>query len=33
MIGTYGKTWHTWHTDQKLSLPLGDPVLMSGLHG
>ena len=30
MIGTYGKTWHTWHTDQKLSLPLGHPMLMMG---
>ena len=30
MIGTYGKTWHTWHTDQKLPLPLGHPVLMMG---
>ena len=30
MIGTYGKTWHTWHTDQKLTLPLGHPMLMMG---
>lgn len=30
MIGTYGKTWHTWHTDQKLTLPLGHPALMMG---
>lgn len=30
MIGTYGKTWHTWHTDQKLTLPLGPPALMMG---
>ncbi len=30
MIGTYGKTWHTWHTDQKLALPLGHPLLMMG---
>lgn len=30
IIGTYGKTWHTWHTDQKLPLPLGHPVLMMG---
>jgi cytochrome c553 len=30
IIDTYGKTWHTWHTDQKLSLPLGHPVLMMG---
>lgn len=30
IIGTYGKTWHTWHTDQKLALPLGHPLLMMG---
>ena len=30
IIGTYGKTWHTWHTDQKLTLPLGHPMLMMG---
>jgi hypothetical protein len=30
MIGTYGKTWHTWNTDQKLTLPVGYPVLMMG---
>lgn len=30
MIGTYGKTWHTWHTDQKLTLPVGHPLLMMG---
>lgn len=30
MIGTYGKTWHTWNTDQKLTLPVGHPVLMMG---
>ncbi|HAL66735.1 MAG TPA: DUF1264 domain-containing protein, partial [Pseudomonas sp.] len=22
---TYGKTWHTWHTDQDKSLPMGVP--------
>lgn len=27
---TYGKTWHTWHTDQKHDLPLGSPMLMMG---
>lgn len=27
---TYGKTWHTWHTDQKATLPLGIPALMMG---
>jgi hypothetical protein len=30
MIDTYGKTWHTWHTDRKLALPLGHPMLMMG---
>jgi hypothetical protein len=30
MIGTYGKTWHTWHTDRKLALPAGHPLLMMG---
>jgi hypothetical protein len=30
MVGTYGKTWHTWHTDRKLALPLGHPMLMMG---
>ncbi|KPB66736.1 MULTISPECIES: OBAP family protein [Pseudomonas syringae group genomosp. 2] len=27
---TYGKTWHTWHTDQSKKLPLGVPQLMMG---
>lgn len=27
---TYGKTWHTWHTDQEKSLPVGVPQLMMG---
>lgn len=27
---TYGKTWHTWHTDQGKRLPLGVPQLMMG---
>ncbi|MBA5707606.1 DUF1264 domain-containing protein [Pseudomonas fulva] len=27
---TYGKTWHTWHTDQDKSLPMGVPQLMMG---
>lgn len=27
---TYGKTWHTWHTDQQKELPLGTPMLMMG---
>ncbi|WP_313739764.1 OBAP family protein [Pseudomonas sp.] len=27
---TYGKTWHTWHTDQDKRLPVGVPQLMMG---
>ena len=30
IAGTYGKTWHTWHTDQQQALPLGVPMLMMG---
>ena len=30
LVGTYGKTWHTWHTDQGKGLPLGTPQLMMG---
>lgn len=30
LIGTYGKTWHTWHTDRQKDLPLGVPQLMMG---
>ena len=30
IVSTYGKTWHTWHTDQDLTLPLGSPQLMMG---
>lgn len=30
LVGTYGKTWHTWHTDLDKSLPLGIPQLMMG---
>lgn len=30
MAGTYGKTWHTWHTDQQHTLPTGHPLLMMG---
>ena len=30
LVGTYGKTWHTWHTDQHQALPLGVPQLMMG---
>ena len=28
LVGTYGKTWHTWHTDQDSELPFGVPQLM-----
>jgi hypothetical protein len=30
LAGTYGKTWHTWHTDEDHTLPLGAPMLMMG---
>jgi hypothetical protein len=30
IAGTYGKTWHTWHTDQQKTLPTGHPLLMMG---
>jgi hypothetical protein len=30
IVSTYGKTWHTWHTDQKNTLPIGYPQLMMG---
>lgn len=30
LVGTYGKTWHTWHTDREKALPLGVPQLMMG---
>ena len=30
LVGTYGKTWHTWHTDRQKELPLGMPQLMMG---
>jgi hypothetical protein len=30
LVGTYGKTWHTWHTDQDKELPHGVPQLMMG---
>jgi hypothetical protein len=30
LIHTYGKTWHTWHTDVQKELPLGVPQLMMG---
>ena len=30
LVGTYGKTWHTWHSDLDKALPLGVPQLMMG---
>ncbi len=30
LVGTYGKTWHTWHTDLHRDLPHGVPQLMMG---
>jgi hypothetical protein len=30
LVGTYGKTWHTWHTDMDKQLPLGTSHLMMG---
>jgi uncharacterized protein DUF1264 len=30
LISTYGKTWHTWHTDLDKNLPIGIPQLMMG---
>lgn len=30
IAGTYGKTWHTWHTHKGDALPLGAPMLMMG---
>lgn len=30
LIGTYGKTWHTWQVDRGDKLPLGIPQLMMG---
>jgi hypothetical protein len=30
LVGTYGKTWHTWHADAGDNLPLGHPMLMAG---
>ncbi|MCF0074199.1 OBAP family protein [Dyadobacter sp. CY261] len=28
LVSTYGKTIHTWHTDQQRTLPLGAPQIM-----
>lgn len=30
LVRTYGKTWHTWHTDLDKDLPRGVPQLMMG---
>jgi len=30
LVSTYGKTIHTWHTDQMRSLPVGSPMVMMG---
>ncbi|HYH08652.1 MAG TPA: OBAP family protein [Thermoanaerobaculia bacterium] len=30
LVSTYGKTWHTWHTDRATPLPTGIPQLMAG---
>ncbi|ARP93042.1 OBAP family protein [Bordetella genomosp. 13] len=30
LVSTYGKTFHTWHTDLDKTLPLGLPQLMMG---
>jgi hypothetical protein len=30
LVSTYGKTIHTWHTDQHRTLPIGAPMLMMG---
>lgn len=30
LVHTYGKTWHTWHTDLDKDLPRGMPQLMMG---
>ncbi len=30
LVSTYGKTIHTWHTDQHRELPTGSPMIMMG---
>ncbi|WP_129715869.1 OBAP family protein [Pedobacter sp. SYP-B3415] len=30
LVSTYGKTIHTWHTDQARDLPVGAPMIMMG---
>jgi hypothetical protein len=31
LVSTYGKTIHTWHTDQERELPVGSPLIMMGM--
>jgi hypothetical protein len=33
LVGTYGKTFHTWHTDMQQELPVGIPQIMMGFTG
>jgi hypothetical protein len=33
LVGTYGKTLHTWHTDMHQELPIGPPQIMMGFTG
>jgi hypothetical protein len=30
IIGTYGKTWHTWQSDRYDKIPMGIPQLVMG---
>jgi hypothetical protein len=30
IVSTYGKTFHTWHTDKEKTLPVGIPQIMMG---
>ena len=30
LVGTYGKTIHTWHADRQTALPIGIPQIMMG---
>lgn len=30
LVSTYGKTIHTWHTDQQRTVPIGAPMVMMG---
>lgn len=31
LVSSYGKTIHTWHTDQERTLPVGSPMIIMGL--